>query len=198
MFNLFNFLDIDIKKCKQLQKELEKKADSTDVYLINQLQIQREDCKEKLNSIYEVYLIVVIIGFFLALLVNEIYNLNLLININSFFLTPLIFINLIAFFFLLDETLRLMYRYSYNKIIMFSSITLILIVNGLYVTLRENKSLTFYNFFNIDYFIAFIGYLIISLIFVFFMIKIIKFYDLILEVLGYKAPKSKVDSLSSI
>ena len=198
MFNLFNFLDIDIKKCKQLQKELEKKADSTDVYLINQLQIQREDCKEKLNSIYEVYLVVVIIGFFLALLVNEIYNLNLLININSFFLTPLIFINLIAFFFLLDETLRLMHRYSYNKIIMFSSITLILIVNGLYVTLRENKSLTFYNFFNIDYFIAFIGYLIISLIFVFFMIKIIKFYDLILEVLGYKAPKSKVDSLSSI
>ena len=134
-------------------------------------------------------MIVVVIGFFLALLVNEVYNLK--ININSCFLTLLVFVNLVIFFLFLNETAKLINRYNYNKIIIFSSIMLISFINGLYVTLQKNESLNWYDFFNT-------GYLMVGLVFTVFMTEITKLYDLSSEIFGYKAPKSKINSLSSI
>ena len=134
-------------------------------------------------------MIVVVIGFLLALLVNEIYNLP--VNIDSCPLAILIFINLVIFFLLLNEIMKLVNTYNYNRTIIFSSIMLISLINGLYVTLHDS-SLHRCDLFYI------IVYLAIGLLFTLFMTEITRLYDLSSEIFGYKAPKSKIDSLSNV
>ena len=187
MDDLFDSVYGDLKKYRGLLREMERRSDSLDVAVISGLQAQTKSYKERFKMVYEVYLVVVVIGFYLAMLVNEVYNLP--ICSECFLLMFLVFINLTAFFLLLNETMKLVNMYEYNKGLIFAALLAMPFVNGVYSTLRSGEGLRWYDFFDA-------GYLVVGLMFVGFMAVTMRLYDSGAEIFGYGAPRSKVDSVS--